>query len=155
MVFHKNGLFFFLASNLSPSHRSKAVQTNLSPLLLSLCPFSQLILCICNTFKFWGKEMEVVKYKAIKRKGAGRCNNTSEPKRFAYAVSRFPWSCGLAPCHSVLGKTKGADLSKNASFWRPAQKSLKYLPALKGQSPAGRYDVWTHGVWAHRLHQEA
>lgn len=47
--------------------------------------------------------MKVARYKTIKRKGAGRYN-TSKPKRFAYAVSRFPWCCGLAPCHCVLEK---------------------------------------------------
>lgn len=34
--------------------------------------------------------MKVVKYKAIKRKGARKHNNTRKSKRFAYAVSRFP-----------------------------------------------------------------
>lgn len=40
----------------------------------------------------------------------------SKPARFAYAVSRSPCTCDLAPCHPVLGKMKGADLSKDASL---------------------------------------
>lgn len=77
--------------------------------------------------------------------------------RYAYAVSTFPCTCDLVPCHPVLGKTKGADLSKDASLWRAAQKSLllSTWQHRKGHSPAGCYDVQVHNVCVHKLHRAA